>query len=157
MAESIYGRPATSLPVSPPAARFQSLRVISDGHWNGTRVVDSSGCDLSLKNCSGIYWEMTKDAPHARVLVVFEGQALNGQGEGTEDYRRTRPDPPRLSTAEQRVFEALVGGQTNKEIAKALHLSPSTVKFQLHAIFLKLSARNRTEAVLKGIELGLLR
>jgi DNA-binding NarL/FixJ family response regulator len=43
----------------------------------------------------------------------------------------------------------------NKEIAGRLHISEHTVKFHIAAIFSKLGAASRTEAVTIGILLGL--
>jgi len=43
------------------------------------------------------------------------------------------------------------------EIARALHLAEGTVKNHVSSILLKLSARDRTRAVLRGLELGLFR
>lgn len=52
---------------------------------------------------------------------------------------------------------AMVGqGRSNDEIAKQLTSSVKTVKNHLNRIFQKLSVKNRTEAVLKGIDLGLI-
>lgn len=52
---------------------------------------------------------------------------------------------------------AMVGrGDSNDEISKKLDSSIKTVKNHLNRIFQKLSVKNRTEAVLKGIDLGLI-
>jgi len=58
--------------------------------------------------------------------------------------------PPRLSglTARQvEVLRLLAQGRSNKEIARILELSESTVKIHLAAVYRALRARNRTEAV----------
>lgn len=52
---------------------------------------------------------------------------------------------------------AMVGhGSSNQEIAKSTASSIKTVKNHLNRIFQKLNVKNRTEAVLKGIDLGLI-
>ncbi|MBI2071261.1 MAG: response regulator transcription factor [Elusimicrobia bacterium] len=52
---------------------------------------------------------------------------------------------------------AMVGrGFSNDEISKRLESSVKTVKNHLNRIFQKLNVKNRTEAVLKGIDLGLI-
>jgi ATP/maltotriose-dependent transcriptional regulator MalT len=50
----------------------------------------------------------------------------------------------------------MAGGASNKEIARALHAADGTIKNHASAIFAKLGVRDRTRAVLKGLELGLL-
>ncbi len=50
-----------------------------------------------------------------------------------------------LSEREHQVIEYLAGGMTNREIAKALDLSPHTIKNYLFRIFDKLGVSSRTE------------
>ena len=70
-----------------------------------------------------------------------------------------RDDQPRalgLSEREQAVLTRIASGATNPEIAEALHLSKHTVKEHTSALYRKLEVRNRTEAVTRAQELGLL-
>jgi len=53
------------------------------------------------------------------------------------------------------VLRLLAGGLGNKQIAYALHLSEGTVKNHVSTILDKLQATDRTRAVLKAIERGL--
>ncbi|HWA31500.1 MAG TPA: response regulator transcription factor [Rhizomicrobium sp.] len=55
------------------------------------------------------------------------------------------------------VLELLAGGQSNKEIARTLAISPNTVKSHILRLFEKLGAQRRTQAVQKAKELGLIR
>src|SRR5271167_245998 len=50
-----------------------------------------------------------------------------------------------LSVRERQVIQHLAAGMTNRDIAKALHLSPHTVKNYLFRIFDKLGVSSRTE------------
>jgi DNA-binding CsgD family transcriptional regulator len=50
-----------------------------------------------------------------------------------------------LTARERQVIEYVAAGMTNREIAKALHLSPHTVKNYLCKIFDKMGASSRTE------------
>ena len=47
-------------------------------------------------------------------------------------------------------------GYTNREISRALSLVEGTVKNHVSTILLKLSARDRTNAVLRALHLGIL-
>ncbi len=53
------------------------------------------------------------------------------------------------------VLRMLVDGRSNKSIARALDLSPSTVKTHLEAIFQRLQVTSRTQAVVAAARLGL--
>jgi DNA-binding NarL/FixJ family response regulator len=71
----------------------------------------------------------------------------------------TETDPvagPVLTSREQDVLELVAGGATNREIATSLHLSPHTVKEYTSAVYRKLKARNRAEAVQRAQRLGVL-
>jgi DNA-binding CsgD family transcriptional regulator len=52
-----------------------------------------------------------------------------------------------LTPAEVRVFELVVEGKTNVAVAKALGVSPSTVKTHMNRMFDKLGVRTRMELV----------
>jgi DNA-binding NarL/FixJ family response regulator len=60
-----------------------------------------------------------------------------------------------LSPREREVLALLAGGASNKEIALALALSVSTVKFHVAAIVAKLGARSRVDAVAIAVRAGL--
>ncbi len=61
-----------------------------------------------------------------------------------------------LTKTEIKVLALLGRGLSNKEIAASLECSVKTVKNHLNSMFQKLSVSNRTEAVVKGIDLGLI-
>ena len=61
-----------------------------------------------------------------------------------------------LSEREREVLDLIAAGSTNKEIAEQLYLSPHTVKEHTSALYRKLKARNRAEAVQRAQRIGLL-
>jgi DNA-binding NarL/FixJ family response regulator len=63
--------------------------------------------------------------------------------------------PPSLTPREQDVLGLVAAGFPNRDVAAALHLSEGTVKNHVSSILLKLDARDRTQAVLRAVELGL--
>jgi len=63
---------------------------------------------------------------------------------------------PLISQREQEVLSLIAAGSTNREIAAELFLSPHTVKEHTSALYRKLKARNRAEAVQKAQRLGLI-
>ncbi len=64
--------------------------------------------------------------------------------------------PDSLTATEIKVMALLGKGKSNKEIAAELNCSVKTVKNHLNSIFQKLGVNNRTEAVVKAIEKGLI-
>ena len=63
--------------------------------------------------------------------------------------------PGRLSPREREVLQLLTKGQTNREIARELTVSVSTVKIHVEHILDKLGVSDRTQAAVRAIELGL--
>jgi len=63
--------------------------------------------------------------------------------------------PEQLTERELEVLRQLAKGRQNKEIATELWISERTVKFHVSAILAKLAVGNRTEAVSKAAQLGL--
>ena len=63
---------------------------------------------------------------------------------------------PLLSEREREVLDLIAAGSTNREIAQRLYLSPHTVKEHTSALYRKLRARNRAEAVQRAQRIGLL-
>jgi two-component system response regulator DesR len=58
-----------------------------------------------------------------------------------------------LTDRERALIQLMATGATNREIARALHLGPDSVKKSASALYRKLGVRNRTEATRRGLEL----
>jgi len=65
--------------------------------------------------------------------------------------------PERLTAREAEVVRLMAGGYSNREIALALGTAEGTIKNHVSSILAKFGARDRTRAVLKALETGLLR
>ena len=61
-----------------------------------------------------------------------------------------------LTTREHEVLALVADGLPNREIAARLGISDHTVKFHLASIFGKLGVSTRTEAVQRGLRLGVI-
>jgi ATP/maltotriose-dependent transcriptional regulator MalT len=70
--------------------------------------------------------------------------------------QRTEPLIESLTTREHDVLALVADGLPNREIAHALSISEHTVKFHLASIFGKLGVSTRTEAVQRGVRLGVI-
>ncbi|HEY9089724.1 MAG TPA: response regulator transcription factor, partial [Anaerolineaceae bacterium] len=61
-----------------------------------------------------------------------------------------------LTPREMDVLHLLARGLANKQIAAQLNMTENTVKFHIKAIFSKLDANNRAQAVAQGVSLGII-
>ncbi len=103
------------------------------------RMVTASQLDPALR------------AVAAGLLVRTPGPAAN------DGFRAAGDDAAPLLTPRESEILTLVGqGMSNKAVARALGISVHTVKFHLEALFAKLEATSRAEAVAKGLRGGVI-
>ena len=78
-------------------------------------------------------------------------------GAGAELLGQQAPpvERPKLSDTEVAILRLVRDGQTNEQIAGAVYLSPSTVKYHVSALITKLGATNRVTLAIKAHELRL--
>jgi ATP/maltotriose-dependent transcriptional regulator MalT len=86
----------------------------------------------------------------ARRIRAVDGYLVAPSAAGRED-QVVEP----LTARELEVLGHLADGLSNKAIASRLGISDETVKFHLSAIFGKLGASNRTDAVRQAVRRGL--
>jgi two-component system response regulator DegU len=67
------------------------------------------------------------------------------------------PSDTGVSAREIEVLQLIAEGASPPEVAERLFISVKTVKNHLSSIYEKLDARDRTQAVLKGLRLGIIR
>ena len=73
-----------------------------------------------------------------------------------DDLREPEKLVEPLTPREHEVLVLAADGLRNREIARRLGISEHTVKFHLAAVFGKLGASSRTQAVRQGLRLGLI-
>jgi DNA-binding NarL/FixJ family response regulator len=78
------------------------------------------------------------------------GRSGEIEGVGVPPRRNARP----LTSREREILALVASGTSNKGIARALAVSANTVKFHLAAVFDKLNAATRAEAVAEAIRRG---
>ena len=86
--------------------------------------------------------------------VASDGKAIAPEIQQMLD--ETTPIPP-LSPRQNEILESIVRGLTNKDIAKKLGISAPMVNEHLTALFAKIGAANRTEAVTIALRKHLLK
>lgn len=85
--------------------------------------------------------------------------AEEGERAGSSRDIRGRPEGPYvepLTPREQEVLGLLKLGHTNREVARELVISPGTAKNHVEHIIQKLGVSDRTQAVVKALQLGIL-
>ena len=121
-----------------------------------------SDADILRAIETGATGYLLKDTPREELFgairLVAEGKSPLAPGVATRLMQRMRDtDEEGLSTREIEVLELVARGTSNKEIAKQLWVSETTVKSHMLHIFDKLGVTDRTAAVTVAIEKGILR
>ena len=125
-----------------------------------TMHADRDVIDRSIK--AGAVGYLTKDSSIAEVIMAIK-LAANGD----------RPMSPRLASAmldeakkmddgivsarEEEVLQLVADGLGTTEIAERMFISQKTVKNHLASIYDKLNARDRTQAVLTAVRMGIVK
>jgi DNA-binding NarL/FixJ family response regulator len=88
---------------------------------------------------------LSAEIAHA-ILAQFPEEAV--------DVATTDTNGP-LTKREKEVLQAVADGRSTTEIGRELFISVKTVKNHLASIYAKLDARDRTQAVISGVRLGI--
>jgi DNA-binding NarL/FixJ family response regulator len=120
-----------------------------------TRVLLISGAGRmspAAARAAGASGFVSKDLEAAEIAAAVR---MVGLGMTTFAPKAEQP-APLLTEREREVLDLIAAGSTNREIAERLYLSPHTVKEHTSALYRKLRARNRAEAVQRAQRIGLL-
>jgi DNA-binding CsgD family transcriptional regulator len=116
--------------------------------------------ELVAKATSHARWVVVGDPARADLVVISpeEWSRLARPAAIDRAPRARSLDRPLegLTPREHEVLTLLADGLPNRDIAARLGVSEHTVKFHLGAIFGKLGASTRTEAVQKGLKSGVI-
>jgi LuxR family maltose regulon positive regulatory protein len=96
------------------------------------------------------------EAARRGVNPEYVGQILAVIRQETEQKVASEEVMEPLSEREVEVLRLVAAGLSNREIADKLYLSPGTIKTHVHNICGKLGANNRTQAVGRARDLGLI-
>jgi len=103
---------------------------------------------------------LLKAAPQEEILAglrsVANGEVALAPRIAALLVQRVKSPAPTLSPRETQVLALVAEGKSNPSIATALFVSEATVKTHLLHVFEKLGVSDRTRAVTKAMELGLL-
>lgn len=111
---------------------------------------------------SGASAFVSKDAPSDDVVAAARHASVSPRSFTAKDLanamqRRMTPSGPQLSPREREILVLLADGLGVTPIARKLFISESTAKTHISKIYEKLGAANRAQAIMRGVETGLLR
>jgi DNA-binding NarL/FixJ family response regulator len=110
---------------------------------------------------TGVSAFVSKCAPVAEVIAAVRHASVSAASftsSGLAAALRRRQDAAAhdtLSSRERQVLDLLLAGHSVPSMAALLHISPSTAKTYVARLYEKLGARNRAEAVMAALRLGL--
>jgi len=121
-----------------------------DGNADILRAIEAGATGYLLK-------DTPRDQLFSAIRAVALGKSVLAPEVATRLLRHLHtPAGEVLSTREIEVLSLVARGASNKEIARILHISETTVKSHLIHIFSKLGVADRTAAVTAALERGLL-
>ncbi len=128
-------------------ARGYLLKVVScDAIAAAVRTVDSCGALIQPSITRKVLAEFSRLTAPARPTAEPAGP--------TAASSQALAEP--LTDREMEVLRALAEGLSNREIADRLIITEGTVKNHVSNLIAKMNVRDRTQAVLRGQELGLI-
>ena len=104
---------------------------------------------------SGAVERSVSDAIAAQLTTMFAGaRGAARAADGPEEPEEAAALIGRLSARQREVLRLLGEGKSNKEMARALLLSPNTVKLHVSAVLARLELKSRTHAALLASRLN---
>lgn len=144
----------SSIDNAPPVIMLTTF----DDHESVVRAIKAGAKGYLLKDVSLDTLVNSIETVHAgNTLIqpaITERLIAGLQGKNAEFESAQSPEP--LSKRETEILRLMAAGCSNKEMADSLFRSQGTIKNQVSSILAKLGVRDRTRAVLKAIEQGII-
>lgn len=123
-----------------------------------TMHVDRDVIERAMK--AGAVGYVTKDSTVKEVALAVRLAAngdriLSPRLAGVMADQPLDDDPTRLSPREEELLQYIADGLSTSDVAERMCISPKTVKNHLASIYDKLDARDKTQAVLTAVRLGI--
>jgi two-component system response regulator DegU len=124
-----------------------------------TMHIDRDVIDRAIR--AGAVGYLTKDSSISEVILAIQ-LAANGDRPMSPRLAAAMLDEARredalISAREEEVLQLVADGFGTNEIAERLYISGKTVKNHLASIYEKLNARDRTQAVLMAVKMGIVK
>ena len=147
--------------LTPTTAAMRTTLTVEEAAGMLEKLAKKGHLEARTQGAVVIYglWEPDRRRPDETSPSATIGNEASGSGYQDDPDNARSPAPPLiepLSEREMEVFRLLASGRTNREIAAELFVTVGTIKAHTSNIYAKLQARNRTEALARARELGLL-
>lgn len=134
---------------------FDDHELVLKGIRSGARgfLLKDVSLDVLVESIDKVYSGETMIQPAVTERVIKGFTELQKQG-----ISKVELDPVQepLSAREIEILRLMAGGYSNKEISRAIFKSEGTIKNHVSNILSKLGVRDRTRAVLKALENGII-
>ncbi|NLY90660.1 MAG: response regulator transcription factor [Firmicutes bacterium] len=149
----------------PRMSGVEVIKVIKESQLRTQVIILSSFCEdeeIIAAIDAGALSYLLKDSPPEKLLAAVKA-AQRGEPvlhpriakKLMQQVRQDKPAVEPLTAKEKEVLRELVKGKSNKEIGAELYISETTVKTHVSSILQKLQVKDRTQAVIKAINLKL--
>jgi DNA-binding NarL/FixJ family response regulator len=123
-----------------------------------TSAIRAGACGYLVKDCSTDEIAGAVRAAAADETTLSPGIAASMLDEVRRLDEPTTAEADRVvSRREEEVLQLIADGCSTPEVASRLYISQKTVKNHLASIYQKLDARDRTQAVLQAVRMGIVR
>ena len=137
-----------------PGTRIEMLTMHADQEVLAN-AIRAGACGYLVKDCS------TEEIASAVRMAANGDTALSPQLAASmlDEVRRLDMAPSReervVTKREEEVLQLIADGCSTSEVADQMYISQKTVKNHLASIYQKLDARDRTQAVLRAVRMGI--
>lgn len=149
----------------PRMSGVELIKAIRENQLRTQVIILSSFCEdeeiIAAINAGALSY-LLKDSPPEKLLAAVKAAE---RGEPVlhprivkklmQQVRQEQPLLEPLTAKEKEVLRELVKGKSNKEISAELFISETTVKTHVSSILQKLQVKDRTQAVIKAINMKL--
>ena len=139
-----------------PESQVVMLTMHADGDVMA-RAIQAGAVGYLVKDCSIEDVVSTIRLAASGEAVLSPGLASSMLADVKKGGRSSDGDAPTISAREEEVLQLVADGLTLPEVAAALYISVKTVKNHLASIYAKLDDRDRTQAVLRAVRMGIIR
>jgi DNA-binding NarL/FixJ family response regulator len=140
-----------------PGAQVVMLTMHADGDVMA-RAIQAGAVGYLVKDCSIDDVVSAVRLAAGGETVLSPGLASSMLADVEKSARRDESGQgPLISAREEEVLQLVADGLALPEVAATLYISVKTVKNHLASIYSKLDARDRTQAVLRAVRMGIIR
>lgn len=125
--------------------------IVRRAPWAKVLILTTFGTSdgIAAALSAGAFGALLKSAANADLLKAIHSiaEGMRFVSPAVKALMRSDPPAPDMTPRQQEILRSLTRGRTNRDIAGQLGISPESVKDHVNAIFSKLGASNRSEAV----------